>query len=334
MGCADRARPRPRLALHRPGHLRGRARAHLVPHLGLRRARERGARAQRLRAQVDRPAAGDHDPRQAGRDPPAAQPLHAPRPTSSATPQQGNSSAFRCPYHGWTFANTGKLLGYPFNSGYGGTRGRRRSSASGRVPRVDELPAASCSARFAEDGPVAASSTSAPPPTRSTASCALSPDGRGRADRRLAQAQGQGQLEDAARERDRRLPPAVRPRLDLQRRRAAASATSTARSRPPSRATSATATPRTTCARSSAASASRWAGSAPTRRPRARLRRRGCARPTATTAERDPDRRLAARDDLPQPLHRRDPALRDPAARGRRDRPARDRRPVQGRRRT
>ncbi len=32
----------------------------------------------------------------------------------------GNSSAFRCPYHGWTFANTGALLGYPFSSGYGG----------------------------------------------------------------------------------------------------------------------------------------------------------------------------------------------------------------------
>ena len=55
-----------------------RARAHLVPHVGLRRPRERGARAERLRAQVDRPAAGDHEPRQAGRDPPAAQPLRAP----------------------------------------------------------------------------------------------------------------------------------------------------------------------------------------------------------------------------------------------------------------
>src|ERR1041384_829969 len=34
---------------------------------------------------------------------------------------KGNSSAFRCPYHGWTFANDGRLLGYPFNSGYAGT---------------------------------------------------------------------------------------------------------------------------------------------------------------------------------------------------------------------
>ena len=31
---------------------------------------------------------------------------------------RGNSSAFRCPYHGWTFRNTGKLLGYPYRQGY------------------------------------------------------------------------------------------------------------------------------------------------------------------------------------------------------------------------
>jgi fatty-acyl-CoA synthase len=32
---------------------------------------------------------------------------------------RGNSSAFRCPYHGWTFRNTGDLIGYPFRQGYG-----------------------------------------------------------------------------------------------------------------------------------------------------------------------------------------------------------------------
>jgi phenylpropionate dioxygenase-like ring-hydroxylating dioxygenase large terminal subunit len=48
---------------------------------------------------------------------------------------RGNSSAFRCPYHGWTFANTGKLLGYPFSSGYGG--GELKSELGlGRVARV------------------------------------------------------------------------------------------------------------------------------------------------------------------------------------------------------
>jgi fatty-acyl-CoA synthase len=48
---------------------------------------------------------------------------------------KGNSSAFRCPYHGWTFSNTGKLLGYPFNSGYGGTE-LKAQLGLGRVPRV------------------------------------------------------------------------------------------------------------------------------------------------------------------------------------------------------
>jgi phenylpropionate dioxygenase-like ring-hydroxylating dioxygenase large terminal subunit len=49
---------------------------------------------------------------------------------------RGNSAAFRCPYHGWTFSNTGKLLGYPFNSGYGGTEAKRELGL-GRVPRVE-----------------------------------------------------------------------------------------------------------------------------------------------------------------------------------------------------
>jgi phenylpropionate dioxygenase-like ring-hydroxylating dioxygenase large terminal subunit len=48
----------------------------------------------------------------------------------------GNSSAFRCPYHGWTFANTGKLLGYPFSSGYGGVEAKKELGL-GRVARVE-----------------------------------------------------------------------------------------------------------------------------------------------------------------------------------------------------
>lgn len=46
----------------------------------------------------------------------------------------GNSSSFRCPYHGWTYRNTGDLLGYPFHQGYGG-RGNLELGL-GRVPRV------------------------------------------------------------------------------------------------------------------------------------------------------------------------------------------------------
>jgi phenylpropionate dioxygenase-like ring-hydroxylating dioxygenase large terminal subunit len=50
--------------------------------------------------------------------------------------ERGNSSAFRCPYHGWTFSNNGALLGYPFNSGYGG-RELKKELGLGRVPRVE-----------------------------------------------------------------------------------------------------------------------------------------------------------------------------------------------------
>ncbi len=47
----------------------------------------------------------------------------------------GNSSSFRCPYHGWTYRNTGELLGFPYNRGYGG-KGALAGLGMGRVPRV------------------------------------------------------------------------------------------------------------------------------------------------------------------------------------------------------
>lgn len=47
----------------------------------------------------------------------------------------GNSSSFRCPYHGWTYRNTGELLGYPYNKGYGG-RGNLDLKL-GVVPKVE-----------------------------------------------------------------------------------------------------------------------------------------------------------------------------------------------------
>jgi fatty-acyl-CoA synthase len=64
---------------------------------------------------------------------------------------KGNSSAFRCPYHGWTFSNTGKLLGYPFNSGYGGTE-EKRNLGLGRVARVASYQGFVFGS-FAEEGP-------------------------------------------------------------------------------------------------------------------------------------------------------------------------------------
>ena len=217
--------------------------------------------AERLRAQVDRPAAGDHDPRSRWRGPPAAQPLHRTGPTRCATSRAGTRTTFRCPYHGWTFANTGALLGYPFSSGYGG---RERKADLGLADRA---------ARRA----------------RSTGSCSAPSRRRVRRSRehlgpaadafdRLVRLSPTGEIELTAggcstrckanwkmlrRERDRRLPPAVRALVDLRRGRQ--------RHRRPLRraldgrrpAISATATPRTTCARSSAASASRSGGSGP-----------------------------------------------------------------------
>jgi fatty-acyl-CoA synthase len=47
---------------------------------------------------------------------------------------KGNSSSFRCPYHGWTYRNNGDLLGYPFSGGYGGKD--KLELGMGVVPRV------------------------------------------------------------------------------------------------------------------------------------------------------------------------------------------------------
>lgn len=49
--------------------------------------------------------------------------------------EQGNSGSFRCPYHGWTYRNTGELLGYPYNKGYGGKG--KLDLGMARVPRME-----------------------------------------------------------------------------------------------------------------------------------------------------------------------------------------------------
>jgi fatty-acyl-CoA synthase len=49
---------------------------------------------------------------------------------------RGHSGSFRCPYHGWTFSNTGELLGAPFNQGYGGKEGLANLRGLARVPRI------------------------------------------------------------------------------------------------------------------------------------------------------------------------------------------------------
>ncbi len=68
--------------------------------------------------------------------------------------QHGNTTTFRCPYHGWTFSNTGALLGYPFSSGYGG-RDRKADLGLAAVPRVAEIHGFVFGS-FATDGPTLA----------------------------------------------------------------------------------------------------------------------------------------------------------------------------------
>jgi phenylpropionate dioxygenase-like ring-hydroxylating dioxygenase large terminal subunit len=52
--------------------------------------------------------------------------------------QQGRAATFRCPYHGWTYDNTGALVGVPFAAGYG-ERSPKTELALGRVPRVASI---------------------------------------------------------------------------------------------------------------------------------------------------------------------------------------------------
>jgi phenylpropionate dioxygenase-like ring-hydroxylating dioxygenase large terminal subunit len=47
---------------------------------------------------------------------------------------KGNSTAFRCQYHGWTYANDGALLGFPYKKGYEGAD--KSQLGLGKVPRV------------------------------------------------------------------------------------------------------------------------------------------------------------------------------------------------------
>jgi phenylpropionate dioxygenase-like ring-hydroxylating dioxygenase large terminal subunit len=50
---------------------------------------------------------------------------------------RGHARSFRCPYHGWTYRNTGELIGFPFNQGYGGKGTIEAELSLASVPRVD-----------------------------------------------------------------------------------------------------------------------------------------------------------------------------------------------------
>jgi phenylpropionate dioxygenase-like ring-hydroxylating dioxygenase large terminal subunit len=50
--------------------------------------------------------------------------------------EKGRASNFRCPYHAWTYRNTGELIGVPFHlDAYGGDRGLVKADRSLRIPR-------------------------------------------------------------------------------------------------------------------------------------------------------------------------------------------------------
>jgi phenylpropionate dioxygenase-like ring-hydroxylating dioxygenase large terminal subunit len=49
--------------------------------------------------------------------------------------ESGVARTFQCPYHGWTFKNTGELVGVPWPEGYGPDF-ERSALSLGRVPRV------------------------------------------------------------------------------------------------------------------------------------------------------------------------------------------------------
>jgi phenylpropionate dioxygenase-like ring-hydroxylating dioxygenase large terminal subunit len=52
--------------------------------------------------------------------------------------EKGNANSFRCPYHGWTFTNTGALQGVPMREGYGEAFNAVRAELGlAQAPRVD-----------------------------------------------------------------------------------------------------------------------------------------------------------------------------------------------------
>ena len=50
--------------------------------------------------------------------------------------ERGHAKSFRCPYHGWTYKNTGELIGFPFNQGYAGKGTIEAELSLASVPRT------------------------------------------------------------------------------------------------------------------------------------------------------------------------------------------------------
>ncbi|WP_137388542.1 aromatic ring-hydroxylating oxygenase subunit alpha [Rhodoligotrophos defluvii] len=64
--------------------------------------------------------------------------------------EKGNRSSFTCPYHSWTFANDGRLIGYAFPDGYQGVE--RSDLGLAQVPRI-AIHKGFVFGSMAEDGP-------------------------------------------------------------------------------------------------------------------------------------------------------------------------------------
>jgi phenylpropionate dioxygenase-like ring-hydroxylating dioxygenase large terminal subunit len=64
--------------------------------------------------------------------------------------QKGNRATFTCPYHSWTFANSGELVGLAYADGYEGTD--KSQFSLGRVPRIG-IYRGFVFGSFAEQGP-------------------------------------------------------------------------------------------------------------------------------------------------------------------------------------
>jgi phenylpropionate dioxygenase-like ring-hydroxylating dioxygenase large terminal subunit len=62
------------------------------------------------------------------------------RGTQVCRAEQGNASHFRCSYHGWTYKNTGELIGAPgFKDAYGGGRFNRKDWALYSAPKLESV---------------------------------------------------------------------------------------------------------------------------------------------------------------------------------------------------
>ncbi len=64
--------------------------------------------------------------------------------------EKGNRASFTCPYHSWTFANDGRLIGYAFPDGYQGVD--KSTLGLGAVPRI-AIYKGFVFGSMAEDGP-------------------------------------------------------------------------------------------------------------------------------------------------------------------------------------